>query len=239
MRGGRSTAPSRATLTACAFPAPSAAPSPRHGFSSTRIGHLNGGFALLVHGGLCKGECNNVQKDYYFSDTYLLLLHREPSAPEGELQCHWQKLRTTGEVPTARTCATIDYVRSDSGAWLFGGGMYWTDGTVERDLYRLETSGLSGRQWEWRNVTKDAVGPSPSARQGHASCALPDGYSILYHGGYDGITNFGDLHLLRVAPVPTWTSGAAPSRRRRGASTRCTASERSASSSSAAHSGTT
>lgn len=165
-------------------------PTPRHAFDVCELApSLQHGASrrFVLVGGWCRGECNNVQKDHYYSDAHLLDVQPQHAA-DGTTNpmLRWTMLNTTGSVPTARANFTLSY--SDGKLFLFGGGLLWTNGIVFGQLHVLDPE-----TWEWS--TPHTSGKPPAARQSHTANVLANG-DILYFGGYDGITNFNDVHIL-------------------------------------------
>src|SRR5690349_16824389 len=82
------------------------APSARNSFDMCEIPlphQANIAKRFVLVGGWCRGECNNVQKDHYYSDTYILdVTTQDPRCPPDSPLLRWTLLNTTGPVPTAR-----------------------------------------------------------------------------------------------------------------------------------------
>lgn len=104
---------------------------------------------------------------------------------------HWRHPTTDGPNPAPRSYHSATVVGSLM--VVFGGN------NQDESFDKVNVLDTSKPRWEW--TCPEVVGAAPAARTGHSAILLPDGHTILVHGGWDpedndGVKNFGDCYLL-------------------------------------------
>jgi hypothetical protein len=134
----------------------------------------------------------------------------------------WTRPRVSGRAPTGRSYHSATVVNRGRSMVVFGGN---DDKKCFREVHvlsikplegsaSLSASSVDGATWEWSHPL--VIGDGPAPRTGHAACLLPDGKSILVHGGWDPqddtkdeVTCYRDAFLLDTETWE-WRPAAAP-----------------------------
>jgi hypothetical protein len=136
----------------------------------------------------------------YLNEVWALSLSGTPT---------WTQLTPSGTAPSARLGHTAIYDPMRDRMIVFGGNSMNTGSVILLgDVWALSLSGTP----TWMQLTPS--GTAPGARKGHSAIYDPVRDRMVVFGGYDGVTNFGDIWVLTLGDAPAWTqlspAGAGP-----------------------------
>jgi hypothetical protein len=134
-----------------------------------------------------------VQRDEYFMDVHKLEMSKTTqnwaATEEHSYILKWTALTCSGTAPSKRSGVAVSLVNDM--VVVFGGGTLWTDDIVHNDVHTLDLASL-----KW--TRRDAGGPLPPPRQGHAALTLLPGTDILYMGGSNNAHRMDELFVLHT-----------------------------------------